>query len=64
MAVAFYATVIFISGTFTLGRLERIGLSMRVPQTRVLPLNYSRHESAVQIQGVIPYIVTYLYFGV
>ncbi len=26
-----------------LGRLERIELSMPVPQTGVLPLNYSRH---------------------
>ncbi len=30
------------SGVF-LGRLERIGLSIPVPQTGVLPLNYSRH---------------------
>lgn len=28
----------------SLGRLERIELSTQVPQTRVLPLNYSRHS--------------------
>jgi hypothetical protein len=28
---------------FLFGRLERIGLSTPVPQTGVLPLNYSRH---------------------
>lgn len=35
---------IFGSNKNRLGRLERIELSMSVPQTDVLPLNYSRHE--------------------
>lgn len=31
------------------GRLERIELSTPVPQTGVLPLNYSRHKSLVRV---------------
>lgn len=34
-------------GIFTRGRLERIELSIPVPQTGVLPLNYSRHKPLV-----------------
>lgn len=34
-------------GSFILGRLERIELSIPVPQTGVLPLNYSRHKPLV-----------------
>jgi len=41
------------------GRLERIELSMSVPQTDVLPLNYSRHTIYVS-QGHVRDILAVL----
>ena len=50
-----------VASLLILGRLERIGLSTPVPQTGVLPLNYSRHEQWIYTTRDTLFIVRILF---